>query len=259
MEGSSSTTLGVAAEPAPNRPEATPLTAATTTPAVTHPAPAWPRSAQWASAALLLLALGLLGWQALGALRWGSRPTELDADAAAARIDLNRADRAQLLQLPGVGDITAQRIEEYRQSHHGFQSVEELRRVHGVGPALLERLRPLVEVEPSPPAEEETEAVPPAPDGRKKAAPKAEAARKVIGSGKKEENLAAPIDVNRASAAELQQLPGIGPALSGRILQARERQPFRTVEELRRVPGIGPKTLEHLRPFVVVNDEPRQP
>jgi competence protein ComEA len=69
---------------------------------------------------------------------------------------------------------------------------------------------------------------------------------------KKGEDLAAPINVNRATAAELQRLPGVGPTLSGRIIQVRDRQPFRSVEELRRVPGIGPKTLEHLRPFVTV-------
>src|SRR5690348_3762982 len=67
--------------------------------------PAWPRTAQAAAAALLLAALALLGWHAYGAGRWGARPTTLEADAALAyRIDLNRADRAQLLQLPGVGE-----------------------------------------------------------------------------------------------------------------------------------------------------------
>ena len=197
-------------------------------------------------------------------LRWGSRPTELESDAAAGRIDLNHADRAQLLQLPGVGDVTAQRIEEYRQSHHGFQSVEELRKIHGIGPALLERLRPFVEAEPNQPAEDDADVAPPPapspPDTHEVAARRRwRRTRCGAGGGKKEESLAGPIDINRATAAELQQLPGIGPALSGRILQARERQPFRSVEELRRVPGIGPKTLEHLRPFVVVNDEPRHP
>ena len=58
--------------------------------------------------------------------------------------------------------------------------------------------------------------------------------------------------MNRATVEELQRLPGIGPTLSGRIVQVREREPFHSVDELRRVPGIGPKTLERLRPFVTV-------
>jgi hypothetical protein len=134
--------LGVAAgstTPQPS-PEATPLTVAPTTSIVAVATP-WPRSAQGATAALLALALGLLGWHGWNAQRWASRPTDLDA-APAGRIDLNRADRAQLLQLPGVGGRTADRIEEYRLSHKGFHNVEELRQVHGVGPATLARLRP---------------------------------------------------------------------------------------------------------------------
>jgi competence protein ComEA len=64
-----------------------------------------------------------------------------------------------------------------------------------------------------------------------------------------------PIDVNRATAAELQRLPGVGPAMSSRIILVREQRPFQSVDELRRVPGIGVKTLEHLRPFVTVGGD----
>jgi competence protein ComEA len=59
-----------------------------------------------------------------------------------------------------------------------------------------------------------------------------------------------PIAVNRASNAELQRLPNVGPVLAQRIILARSERPFRNLEDLRRVPGIGPKTLEKLRPFV---------
>ena len=266
MEGPSPL-LGVAAgPPAPQaRPEATPLTAGTTVPAIASAASPWPRSAQWATAALLVLALGLLGWNAWNAQPWASRPTDLDRHAGAVgRIDLNHADRAQLLQLPGVGETTAARIEEYRRSHNGFQSVEDLRQVRGVGPALVERLRPLLDVEPYNGAENDADAGPPArpiPEVRKDPPPKNDKAviRKPAAGVKKGDGLTTPIDVNHASAPELQRLPGIGPALSSRILQAREQQPFQSVDDLRRVPGIGAKTLDRLRPFVTVGDEPLQP
>jgi competence protein ComEA len=62
------------------------------------------------------------------------------------------------------------------------------------------------------------------------------------------------IHLNQASAAELQRLPGIGPALSARIVAARAQQPFKSVDDLRRVSGIGAKTLERLRPFLTVSD-----
>lgn len=57
------------------------------------------------------------------------------------------------------------------------------------------------------------------------------------------------IDPNRADAAELASLPGIGPALAQRIIDERTRGgPFQTPDDLLRVSGIGEKTLAKLRP-----------
>jgi competence ComEA-like helix-hairpin-helix protein len=68
---------------------------------------------------------------------------------------------------------------------------------------------------------------------------------------------AAPLDVNRATRDELERLPGIGPGLAGRIVDARERRgPFGSVDELRRVRGIGHTTLERLRPLLAIGPAP---
>jgi competence protein ComEA len=65
---------------------------------------------------------------------------------------------------------------------------------------------------------------------------------------------ATPVDVNLASAAELERLPGVGPALAARIVEARARDgPFGSVDDLRRVRGVGGATLERLRPRLAVN------
>jgi len=59
------------------------------------------------------------------------------------------------------------------------------------------------------------------------------------------------IDPNRASAAELERLPGIGPALAGRIVEDRgSHGPFSSPEALLRVPGIGPKILGRIRGYL---------
>lgn len=57
----------------------------------------------------------------------------------------------------------------------------------------------------------------------------------------------APLDLNRAELAELERLPGIGPALGQRILDYRRKNgDFKNVRELLRVPGIGSKKLAEL-------------
>lgn len=67
-------------------------------------------------------------------------------------------------------------------------------------------------------------------------------------------SLSSPLNLNTATAAELEQLPGIGPSLAARIVQYRqEHGPFRTVDALLLVSGIGPATLEKIRGLVTVD------
>ena len=245
--------LGVAAASA--KPQAaTNFAPAPATPGV---AAVWPRSAQIALAALLGLAVGLLAWNSAGMMRWGSRPTELDTSTASfAKLDLNRADRPQLLQLPGVGDNLARRIEAYRLDHHGFHDVDDLRHVSGIGPTMLERLRPFVYVER---LEVDEEDQPPtrisfySPPATMPARSPAMTPAEKKTTAKKTDGLKAPVNVNEATAAELQHLPGVGPKMADRIIEARDKKPFRKVDDLRQVSGIGAKTLENLRPFVTVD------
>lgn len=62
-----------------------------------------------------------------------------------------------------------------------------------------------------------------------------------------------PIDVNTASAAALEAIPGVGAKTAAAILSDREENgAFASVEDLDRVRGIGPATVERLRPFVRV-------
>ena len=65
------------------------------------------------------------------------------------------------------------------------------------------------------------------------------------------------IDLNNASAQDLEILPGIGPSLAAAIVSYREDNgPFGSVDEVDKVPGIGAKTLDAIRALVTVSGSP---
>ncbi|MCB9759321.1 MAG: helix-hairpin-helix domain-containing protein [Alphaproteobacteria bacterium] len=66
--------------------------------------------------------------------------------------------------------------------------------------------------------------------------------------------LGRPLDLNRATAAQLEALPGIGPSLASAIVADRGLEgPFTSIEELERVRGIGPAKRRAVAPLVVVS------
>ena len=90
----------------------------------------------------------------------------------------------------------------------------------------------------------------PGPNG---AAPGAAPASGGAGAATSSAAGAAVVNLNAATVAELETLPGIGPALAQRIISYREQHGgFRRVEDLLEVPGIGPKKFEELKAHVTV-------
>jgi competence protein ComEA len=64
-----------------------------------------------------------------------------------------------------------------------------------------------------------------------------------------------PININTASAEQLQTLPGIGPSTAARIIADREQNgPFRTIEDLTRITGIKEGTMSKIRAFITVGN-----
>jgi competence ComEA-like helix-hairpin-helix protein len=62
-----------------------------------------------------------------------------------------------------------------------------------------------------------------------------------------------PININTASSADLQQVPGIGPSTAQKILDTRKSYgAFKTVDDLLAIKGIGPKKLEKMRKYLTV-------
>lgn len=64
-----------------------------------------------------------------------------------ATINLNTASKEQLMSLPGIGPATAERIMLERGDGGRFRTVDDLRRVRGIGAKRIEQLRPLVSVD----------------------------------------------------------------------------------------------------------------
>ncbi len=76
-----------------------------------------------------------------------------------------------------------------------------------------------------------------------------------IAAGPLDEN--GQIDVNKATAEELELLPGIGPSKAAAIVAEREKGgPFRSIADLERVHGIGEKTAQRLQPYLALGEEP---
>ncbi len=139
------------------------------------------------------------------------------------RIDLDRAPAEELLRLPRIGPALAARIVADRDARGPFGSLEALDRVAGIGPAVLEAVRPHAAFSSRPSAPMHS-------------AP-----------------LAAIVSLNTATENELQQLPGLGPRRARAIVEDRQRRgPYRRVDDLMRVRGIGRETVERLRDLVRV-------
>lgn len=68
------------------------------------------------------------------------------------------------------------------------------------------------------------------------------------------------VNINQAGVAELQELPGIGPAIAQRIVEYRDKNgPFRRVEDLLNVRGIGEKKFQRLKDRVTVGPREEKP
>lgn len=138
------------------------------------------------------------------------------------RIDLDRASPAEIARLPRVGPGLAKRIVADRDARGPFGNIAGLDRVPGVGAGLLAAVEEHVRFSGRP-----------APSGP---------SHSVLGSSPVQ------VSLNRASAPELEALPGIGARLAAAIVQDRERNgPFPSVDALTRIPGIKPALVGRVR------------
>ena len=72
--------------------------------------------------------------------------TEPSAQAASLPVNINTADAAELAALPGIGEVLAQRILDYRRVYGDFSAVEQLTNVEGIGEGKLETILELITI-----------------------------------------------------------------------------------------------------------------
>lgn len=65
-------------------------------------------------------------------------------------LDLNTATKKQLTDLPGIGDVMAERILLHREDHGPFRTLDDLRKIKGLSKRTLEKIKPLVTISPGP-------------------------------------------------------------------------------------------------------------
>ncbi len=89
-----------------------------------------------------------------------------------------------------------------------------------------------------------------------KASPARATGSKAPAAGRVRATAASPVNINAATAAELQTLPGVGASTAQRILDYRQKNgAFKKVEELMNVRGVGEKSFLKLKPLIVISGD----
>ncbi len=157
--------------------------------------------------------------------------------AAATPLDLNKATAEQLREtLPGVGEVTAGKIVAGRP----YASIDDLAKA-GIPARTIEQIRPLVTVSAPAPVQPKAEKTQAKTAAKVKKAPATANTTTTAPVGK--------VDLNRATAEQLETLPGIGAAHARDIIAAR---PFKSVDDLDRVKGLTKARIDALRDHVTL-------
>lgn len=179
------------------------------------------------------------------------------------RIDLNSATEVDLDRLRGVGPAVAARIVLDREASGPFASVDALVRVSGIGPATLERLRPHLEARGGGGLGVRSGSGVGLSGAGGASGQRSDGSALGLGAeawarGRDARRALDPdatplVDVNRADSLALLSVSGIGPAMAGRILAARQlRGGFGSLDDLLEIRGIGERTLARLRTQLTV-------
>lgn len=153
-------------------------------------------------------------------------------------LDLNAANIEELETLPSIGSILAQRIVSYREMMGGFSNLEELMLVNGIGTGIYEQISPYLFIIG------QTEPISSEPEISDMEECNTEFSTESIPM----------LDINTATAADFQQLPGITPTIAENIIRLRTQiQYFQNVYELLYADGMTDALFLSVRDYLYVN------
>jgi competence protein ComEA len=173
-----------------------------------------------------------------------------DTQIGFSTININTADIAALCELPGIGEVTAQAIIDYRNEHGEFTEIADIKNVKGIGEAKFEAIEAFITV-----GEIENETADPEPTETTTVEPETVAPEPSDPTASYTAVRGGPntlINLNTASLDELMSISGIGEVTAGKIIDYRETYGFKTVEDLLHIDGIGEKKFDNIAPFVTV-------
>ncbi|MCD6578775.1 helix-hairpin-helix domain-containing protein [bacterium] len=166
----------------------------------------------------------------------GKKDYSVNVPADIQKVDINKANKEELISLPRVGPATAENILNYRKTHGAFKTIHDIVNVPRIGEKTFEKMASYIMVSgeviksntPNEKVEKSSENV-------------------------SNNNL---ININTASSKELETLPRVGPKTAQNIINYRnENGAFKTIHDITNVPRIGEKTFQNLKPHIMVSGE----
>lgn len=181
----------------------------------------------------------------------GSFAQTTNVTKPAAMVDVNSADAKTLQTLPGVGSATAKKIIDGRP----YKSISDLSKIKGLTDAKLSVLKDRLVFGPAVAAAAtntasvskiKTSATTVATNATTATKPKAPSATLAPGQ---------TMNINTASAADLDKIPGIGPTKAQAIVDYRTQNGnFKSIEDVQKVKGIKAATFAKIKDYIKVND-----
>ncbi len=213
-------------------------------------------------AAALFVTAGALGAPAADSTAKKKGPA---APAKVSPVDVNSADAKTLETLPGIGSTLANRIVANRP----YRNLGDLAKVKGLSQSRLDAIKDSITFGPATSATKETakkettaksrETAIPQPSTASSSAPSkptaAATAPTPTGSAVGKLAPGEMVNINTATAEQLDALPGIGPVKAQAIIEYREQHgPFKSIEEIENVKGIKGGTFSKIKEHIKVSD-----